>query len=123
MVATDVASRGLDIKDVKMVVNYDAANTPEDYVHRIGRTGRAGEKGISYTFLVRADAADAKKARAIVEVMNAAQQEVSEDLRKYAGAPARGGQGAPRKGFKGGGKGFKGGGSKGRGGHKGGSKG
>ncbi|CAJ1398365.1 unnamed protein product [Effrenium voratum] len=47
MVATDVASRGLDIKGVKLVINYDAANTPEDYVHRIGRTGRAGEKGLS----------------------------------------------------------------------------
>ena len=43
MVATDVAARGLDIKGVKMVINFDAANNAEDYVHRIGRTGRAGQ--------------------------------------------------------------------------------
>lgn len=42
MVATDVAARGLDVKHVKMVVNFDAAHNAEDYVHRIGRTGRAG---------------------------------------------------------------------------------
>jgi len=45
LVATDVASRGLDVKDISLVINYDMPNTVEDYVHRIGRTGRAGAKG------------------------------------------------------------------------------
>lgn len=45
MIATDVASRGLDVKDVRFVINYDFPNQIEDYVHRIGRTGRAGTKG------------------------------------------------------------------------------
>lgn len=45
LIATDVASRGLDIKNVWCVVNYRAPNTVEDYVHRIGRTGRAGAEG------------------------------------------------------------------------------
>lgn len=45
MIATDVASRGLDVKDIGIVINYDMPNTIEDYVHRIGRTGRAGNKG------------------------------------------------------------------------------
>merc|ERR1719375_1172015 len=45
LVATNVAGRGLDVKDVKLVVNYEAPEDPEDYVHRIGRTGRAGQKG------------------------------------------------------------------------------
>lgn len=45
MVATDVASRGLDVKDIRHVVNYDMPNQIEDYIHRIGRTGRAGTKG------------------------------------------------------------------------------
>ncbi|KAJ2760084.1 ATP-dependent RNA helicase dbp2, partial [Coemansia nantahalensis] len=49
MVATDVASRGLDIKDVKFVINYDFPNNVEDYVHRIGRTGRAGASGTAIT--------------------------------------------------------------------------
>jgi ATP-dependent RNA helicase DDX5/DBP2 len=45
LVATDVAARGLDVKDVRHVVNYDFPGQIEDYVHRIGRTGRAGAKG------------------------------------------------------------------------------
>jgi ATP-dependent RNA helicase DDX5/DBP2 len=50
MVATDVAARGLDVKGVRFVVNFDMPGTAEDYVHRIGRTGRAGEKGVSVSF-------------------------------------------------------------------------
>jgi ATP-independent RNA helicase DbpA len=49
LVATDVAARGLDIKELEMVVNYDLANTKEIYTHRIGRTARAGAKGIALT--------------------------------------------------------------------------
>lgn len=45
LIATDVASRGLDIKDIDIVVNYDMPKVIEDYVHRIGRTGRAGAVG------------------------------------------------------------------------------
>lgn len=44
MIATDVASRGIDVKDIKTVINYDFPGSLEDYVHRIGRTGRAGAK-------------------------------------------------------------------------------
>ena len=51
LVATDVAARGLDIEDVSHVFNYDMPNDAEDYVHRIGRTGRAGRKGIAITFV------------------------------------------------------------------------
>jgi ATP-dependent RNA helicase DeaD len=51
MVATDVAARGLDIQDVSHVFNYDMPADAEDYVHRIGRTGRAGKKGIAITLL------------------------------------------------------------------------
>ena len=50
LIATDVAARGIDIKDLDAVVNFDLPNVPETYVHRIGRTGRAGEFGTSYSF-------------------------------------------------------------------------
>ena len=50
LIATDVAARGIDIKDLDSVVNFDLPNVPETYVHRIGRTGRAGEIGIAYSF-------------------------------------------------------------------------
>jgi ATP-dependent RNA helicase RhlE len=50
LVATDIASRGIDIDQLRFVVNYDIPNEPETYVHRIGRSGRAGEEGISISF-------------------------------------------------------------------------
>jgi len=55
LVATDVAGRGIDIKDVSMVINYDMAKSIEMYTHRIGRTGRAGKSGKSVTFLTADD--------------------------------------------------------------------
>jgi ATP-dependent RNA helicase DBP3 len=52
-IATDVAARGLDIPDVEVVINYSFPLTTEDYVHRIGRTGRAGKKGVAHTFFTQ----------------------------------------------------------------------
>lgn len=51
MVATSVCARGLDIKHLRLVINYVCPNHTEDYVHRVGRTGRAGNKGTAYTFI------------------------------------------------------------------------
>ncbi len=51
VVATDVLSRGIDIKDINLVINYDVPNDPEDYVHRIGRTARAETKGLAITLV------------------------------------------------------------------------
>jgi len=57
LVATDVAGRGIDIKDVSLVINYDMAKNIESYTHRIGRTGRAGKSGKAITFLTNDDSA------------------------------------------------------------------
>lgn len=55
LVATDVAARGLDIKNVTHIFNYDIPNVAEDYIHRVGRTARAGESGVAYAFLAQRD--------------------------------------------------------------------
>ncbi|MCK4650052.1 DEAD/DEAH box helicase [Candidatus Pacearchaeota archaeon] len=55
LVATDIAARGIDVSNISHVVNYDLPNEPENYVHRIGRTARAGTKGVAYSFCEAAD--------------------------------------------------------------------
>lgn len=85
LVATDVAARGLDIKDIRVVINYDFPNGVEDYVHRIGRTGRAGASGIAYTFL---GDKDAKHASDLIKVLEGANQRVPNEIR---GMSSRGG--------------------------------
>jgi len=80
LIATDVASRGLDIPKVEYVINYSFPLTIEDYVHRIGRTGRAGAKGISHTFFQQFDKAHAGE---LVQVLKESNQTVPEDLLKF----------------------------------------
>lgn len=67
LVATDVAARGLDIPHIECVVNYDLPMNPEDYIHRIGRTGRAGKEGIAISFITQQDGS---KWRAIHKLIN-----------------------------------------------------
>jgi hypothetical protein len=55
LIATDVAARGIDISDITQVINFDLPKVAEDYVHRIGRTGRAGATGTAYSFFTRSD--------------------------------------------------------------------
>jgi len=61
LVATDVAARGIDISNIAHVVNYDLPNGSDDFVHRIGRTGRAGAKGVATTFVTPLEKSDARK--------------------------------------------------------------
>merc|ERR1719476_1275193 len=84
MLATSVMSRGLDVKDLKVVVNYSAPHHYEDYVHRIGRTGRAGQKGFAYTLLD--PDAEMKYAPDILKALIKAKQEegIPEELREMA---------------------------------------
>lgn len=67
LVATDVAARGLDVEDVKFVINYDYPNSSEDYVHRIGRTGRCQQIGTAYAFFTPNNQRQAKDLIAVLE--------------------------------------------------------
>jgi len=78
LVATDVAARGLDIDDIKMVVNFDFPNDMESYVHRIGRTGRAGKKGLAVSFFVTLK--NGRLAKDLIETLNRTNQNVPTEL-------------------------------------------
>lgn len=81
MVATDVAARGLDIPHIRTVVNYDVARDIDTHTHRIGRTGRAGEKGDAYTLVLDKDK---EFAGHLVRNLEGANQEVPEALMALA---------------------------------------
>merc|ERR1712110_1077020 len=81
LVATDVASRGLDVKDIRYVINYDFPSQIEDYVHRVGRTGRAGATGSSYTFFTKDKFRHAKE---LIDVLREANQPVPTELERLA---------------------------------------
>lgn len=99
--ATDVAARGLDIKGVTCVINYDAAGSGKDYVHRIGRTGRAGHKGLAYSLLILHK--EDKKAQEIASVLVRSGAIIPPELERFVQR-----RDAQRKGDKGKGKGRKG---------------
>jgi len=80
LVATDVAARGLDIPQVEYVVNYTFPLTVEDYVHRIGRTGRGGKKGTAYTFFTEENKGHAG---GLVNILKEANQKVPEGLLSF----------------------------------------
>lgn len=80
MLATDVAARGLDIPNVKVVINLTFPLTAEDYVHRIGRTGRAGHSGIAHTLFTKEEK---HLSGALINVLRAANQPVPDDLLKF----------------------------------------
>jgi ATP-dependent RNA helicase DBP3 len=88
LVATDVAGRGLDVQDVELVVNYTFPLTIEDYIHRIGRTGRAGKTGRSVTYFCPNDSTPGVDEKALahdlVKVLSDAKQDVPSDLQKVA---------------------------------------
>ncbi len=78
--ATDVASRGLDVKDVKCVINFDLPAQAEDYVHRIGRTGRAGATGYSYSLFSRKNMGIAVE---LIQLLKTANQNIPNELYEF----------------------------------------
>uniref|UniRef100_A0A674NQY4 RNA helicase n=1 Tax=Takifugu rubripes TaxID=31033 RepID=A0A674NQY4_TAKRU len=97
LIATDVASRGLDVEDVKFVINYDYPNSSEDYVHRIGRTARSTNKGTAYTFFTPGNL---RQARDLVRVLEEARQAINPKLRQLVDS-CRGGGGGGRMRYRG----------------------
>ena len=71
LVATDIAARGIDISMIELVVNYDLPDDAENYVHRIGRTGRAGQEGHAYTHAVKREVRHIKQMLKKAEGSNA----------------------------------------------------
>lgn len=97
MVATDVAARGLDVKEIKLVVNYDFPKEIEDYVHRIGRTGRKTNEGFNEgTAVTFFTSANVKMAGKLLDIMKEAQQVVPPQLEELARMHGFGGSGRPR---------------------------
>ncbi|KAL6455623.1 hypothetical protein MHYP_G00354740 [Metynnis hypsauchen] len=93
LIATDVASRGLDVEDVKFVINYDYPNSSEDYVHRIGRTARSTNKGTAYTFFTPGNL---RQARDLVRVLEEARQTINPKLLQLVDTGRGGGGGRMR---------------------------
>ncbi|KAI5966834.1 DBP2 [Candida pseudojiufengensis] len=115
MVATDVAARGIDVKGITHVINYDMSNNIEDYVHRIGRTGRGGATGTAISFFTEANK---KLGGDLCKILREANQTIPPELQQYDrrsfgshiryGA-GRGGRGRGGYGGRGGRGGFRGG--------------
>ncbi|KAL0592113.1 hypothetical protein ABG067_000766 [Albugo candida] len=102
LVATDVASRGLDIKDIRYVINFDMPKNVEDYIHRIGRTARAGSKGTAISFFT---SDNGRLASPLIRVLEEANQQVPAALRSLIGSGGGGGRGGRGRGGRGGGRG------------------
>lgn len=90
LIATDVGSRGLDIPEVEVVINWDVPRDPDDYVHRIGRTARAGKRGTSITFVTEGDVdlvqGVEKRTGSEMKELILPEEEVLEDLNKVTTA-------------------------------------
>ncbi|KAF3446942.1 hypothetical protein FNV43_RR12122 [Rhamnella rubrinervis] len=81
LIATSIAARGLDVKELELVINFDCPNHYEDYVHRVGRTGRAGRKGCAITFVTDEEA---RYAPDLVKALELSEQVVPDDLKALA---------------------------------------
>merc|ERR1711970_62690 len=90
LVATDVASRGIDVPDLAAVINYTMPDNIESYVHRVGRTGRVGKSGVAHTIFTPLDSS---KAKPLIQVLKQTNQNVPQDLAKHLSYNSSGDQG------------------------------
>jgi superfamily II DNA/RNA helicase len=99
LIASDVAARGLDVKGVSHVINYDVPWQPDDYIHRIGRTGRAGMKGIAITLASREDGEAVSRIEKLIghKIPRSGQQEPAEQTAKPSAAAVPEKKAASRK--------------------------
>ena len=100
LIATDVASRGLDVKGITHVVNYDFPRDMEDYVHRVGRTGRAGREGTAVSLFTREDW---RKSCDLIKILTDSQQHVPDELAVMAERWSKKKEQLDREGGRGGG--------------------
>ena len=105
LVATDIASRGIDVDDLSYVINYELPDVPESYVHRIGRTGRAGASGIAFAFCDHEEKANLRDIQKLIgrtiPVVEDHPYPLQGGDRETAPAPKQGARGAhPKNGFK-----------------------
>lgn len=88
LVATDVAARGLDVDGIHHVINFDYPGNSEDYIHRIGRTGRSDNTGTSYTFFTDNNA---RQAQDLINILREARQEIDPKLFEMSNRKGRNG--------------------------------
>lgn len=81
LIATDVASRGIDIHDLTLVINYDFPLNIEEYIHRVGRTGRAGKKGVAISLFSKSDA---RYASSLIKILESSNQPIPDQLYEMA---------------------------------------
>lgn len=110
LVATDILSRGIDIEDIDLVINFDVPNDGEDYIHRIGRTARAASEGTAYTFISEQEQQKFAQieqllghpvTKAQVPEKFGATPEYNPRTHRPGGRPKSGGSGGPKRQFKG----------------------
>lgn len=95
-VSISVAARGLDVDDIRIVVNFDFPKEMESYIHRVGRTGRAGKKGLAVSFFVPEK--NGRLARELIEILNRSRQVIPPQLQALASFSGGGGGGRGRGG-------------------------
>ncbi len=96
LVATDIAARGIDVKQISLVINYDLPDNPDDYVHRIGRTGRAGETGHAITMVTPDQMRDVRDIERLIKIEIPLSKDSELPMERFTHTPRQGNFGRPQ---------------------------